>query len=166
MLKKPNLDTSIMSNYRPISKLPLISKILEKMVLSQLQSFLDIHGILENFQSGFKAFHSTESALLRIFNDILLTIDSGDAAVLMLLDLTAAFDIVDHATLICRLKHCVGIRGAALEWFKSYLSERSFLVRLGNSQSSRYPLSCGVPQGSILRPSCFLFIFSPLDWFF
>lgn len=118
--------------------------------------------ISENFQSGFKAFHSTESALLRVFNDILLTIDS-DAAVLMLLDLSATFDKVDHATLICPLEHCVSIRGAALEWFKSYLSERSFLLRLGNSQSSHSPCLVEFPKAQFLGPSSFLFFFYPLD---
>lgn len=96
LIKKPSLDPNVLSNFRPISMLPFISKILEKAVLLQLQSHLDIHGILDIFQSGFKAFHSTESELLRVFNDILLTTDSGDSALLMLLDLTAAFDTVDH----------------------------------------------------------------------
>ena len=155
LLKKPNLDTSVLSNYRPISKLPFISKILEKTVLVQLQSFLEVHGILEIFQSGSKALHSTESALLKVFNDLLLTTDSGDFAILMLLDFTAAFDTVDHTILISRLEHCVGIRDAASEWFRSYLSERCFSVRLGDSASSSAPLSCRVPQGSILGPTRF-----------
>ncbi len=79
----------------------------EKTVLLQLQSFLDVHGILEISQSGFKACHSTESAPLRVFNDLLLTTDSGDSAILMLLDLSAAFDTVDHTILISRLEHYV-----------------------------------------------------------
>ncbi len=123
LIKKPNLDPNILSNYRPISKLPFISKILEKAVLLQLQSYLDVHGILDIFQSGFKAFHSTESALLRVFKDILLTSDSGDSALLMLLDLTAAFGTVDHTTLIARLEQYVGLKGTVLDWFRSYLSE-------------------------------------------
>uniref|UniRef100_A0A671Y010 Reverse transcriptase domain-containing protein n=1 Tax=Sparus aurata TaxID=8175 RepID=A0A671Y010_SPAAU len=166
LLKKPNLDTSVHSNYRPISKLPFISKILEKTVLVQLQSFLEVHGILEIFPSGFKALHSTESALLKFFNDLLLTTDSGDSAILMLLDLTAAFDTVDHTILFSRLEHCVGIRDAALEWFRSYLSERCFSVRLGDSASSSAPLSCGVPQGSILGPILFSLYMLPLGLIF
>uniref|UniRef100_A0A4W5LQJ5 Reverse transcriptase domain-containing protein n=1 Tax=Hucho hucho TaxID=62062 RepID=A0A4W5LQJ5_9TELE len=162
LIKKPNLDTSILANYRPISKLPFMSKILEKAVLVQLQSFLDLHGILEVFQSGFKAFHSTETALIKVFNDLLISTDSGDSAILMLLDLTAAFDTVDHCVLISRLEHSVGIKGTALEWFRSYLSERVFKVGVGGSTSPAAPLSCGVPQGSILGPILFSLYLLPL----
>lgn len=102
-----------------------MSKILEKVVYAQLMSFLD--DLLEVFQSGFKTLHSTESALLRGFNDILLANDSGEH-VLVLLDLTAAFDTVDHNVLVAQLRHLVGICGTALE---SYLSDRSITVSLG-----------------------------------
>lgn len=89
-------------------------------LIIQLQSFLDIHGIIEALQSGFKALHSTESALLKVFNNLLLATDSGDSAILMLLDLKAALNTVDRSILISRLEHCVGIKGTALEWFGSY----------------------------------------------
>lgn len=88
-LKKTGLDSGVLANFRPISQLPFMSKILEKVVYAQLMSFLD--DLLEVFQSGFKTLHSTESALLRGFNNILLANDSGEH-VLVLLDLTAAFD--------------------------------------------------------------------------
>ncbi len=87
--------------------------------------FLEEHKILEVFQSGFKTLHSTESALLRVFNYIFLATDSGDCVILVLLDLTAAFDTVDHELLTSRLKQWVGIGGAALEWFRPYLAELS-----------------------------------------
>ena len=132
---------------------------MEKTVLLQLQSFIHAHNIFDMFQYGFKALHSTESALLRVFNYLLVATDSGDSAILMLLDLTAAFDRIDHSILISGLEHCVGIRGTALEWFRSYLSQRSFSVKIGDFASSSAPLSCGVPQGSILGP--ILFIPSP-----
>ncbi|XP_034562467.1 uncharacterized protein LOC117829052, partial [Notolabrus celidotus] len=162
LLKKPGLDRSVLANYRPISKLPFISKILEKVIHVQLKSFLDEHEVLEVFQSGFKTRHSTESALLRVCNDILLANDSGDHVILVLLDLTAAFDTVDHSILVARLSQLVGICGTALEWFKSYLSNRSMSVRIGNSVSDSAPLLYGVPQGSILGPLLFSLYLLPL----
>lgn len=115
LIKKAGLDSTNVSNYRPISKLPFLSKILGKCVFMQLQVFLEAHGTLDIFQSGFKAFHSTESALLKVFNVLFLMTDSGDSAILVLLDLTAAFDTVDHTILLSRLENCVGVRGTALK---------------------------------------------------
>ncbi len=117
LLKKPNLDLNVLANFRPVSNLPFISKILEKTVLQQLQSFLDKNKVFELFQSGFKKYHSTETALLKVLNDVVISADSGDCTALVLLDLSAAFHIVDHAILLARLEHCVGIKGAALEGF-------------------------------------------------
>ena len=162
LLKKPGLDPTVLTNFRPISKVPFQSKILEKIVYCQLMDFLNEYNILETFQSGFKTLHSTESALLRVFNDIFLVTDSGQCAVLVLLDLTAAFDTVDHNILITRLEQCVGISGTALEWFRSYLSNRTFCVSLHDSVSSTAPLSCGVPQGSVLSPLLFSLYLLPL----
>ena len=128
----------------------------------QLQSFLTKHNIHEQFQSGFRPRHSTETALLRVFNDLLLAVDSGSPAVLMLLDLSAAFDTVDHGILLQRLEHYVGITGSALCWFRSYLAERTFSVQLGHTSSDVASLTCGVPQGSILGPILFLLYMLPL----
>ncbi len=96
LLKKQGMDPTVLANFRPISS--SITKILEKTV--QLQTFLADNLIFEVFQSGFRKYHSTEIALLKVFNDILLTCNSGNYAVLVLLDLTATFDTVDHAVLI------------------------------------------------------------------
>lgn len=129
---------------------------------SQLTAFLEEHNTLEVFQSSFKTLHSTESAILRVFNDIFLATDSGDCVILVLLDLTAAFDTVDHEILISRLEQWVGIRGIALEWFRLYLTDRTFFVGLGDSVSSSAPLLCGVPQGSVLGPLLFSLYLLPL----
>ncbi len=125
----------------------------------QLQSLLRANNIFETFQSGFKPLHSTESDVLRVLNDTLLTTDSGDYVILILLDLTSAFDTVDHKTLLSRLEYFVGIQGTVLSWFKSYLANRSFSVRLGHFSSLPAKLSCGVPQGSIFAPILFLGIY-------
>lgn len=162
LLKKPGLDPTDLANFRPISRLPFISKILEKIICNQITAFLKENNILEVFQSGFKSLHSTESALLKVFNDIYLETDSGNYVVLVLLDLTAAFDTVDHEILISRLEHWVGIKGTVLEWFRSYLEGRTLCVSNGNSESSSASLSCGVPQGSILGPLLFSLYLLPL----
>jgi len=103
LLKKHNLDPSDLSNYWPVFKLPFLSKVLEKVVYAQLQLHLNSNNISEKFQSGFKSCHSSKTALLRVFNDLLLISDSGSFAVLVLLDLTAAFDTVDHKIFLSRL---------------------------------------------------------------
>ena len=143
-------------------KLPFLSKVLEKVVLSQLLQFLEENASLEVFQSGFRALHSTESALLKVTNDLFMTVDRGNCAILVLLDLSAAFDTVDHAILISRLEQMVGLQGSVLNWVRSYLSDRTFQVEIGNSVSSTAPLSCGVPQGSILGPLLFSLYMLPL----
>ena len=158
LLKKPGFDRGMLANYRPISKLPIISKILEKVVQAQLKLFLDEHDVLEVFQSGFKTQHSTESE----FSDILLAVDSGDYVILVLLDLTAAFDTVDHNILVSRLQHLVGISGSALDWFRSYLAGRTMCVSLAGSESCSAPLSYGVPQGSTPGPLLFSLYLLPL----
>ncbi len=115
--------------------------------------------MFETFQSGFRKCHSTETAVLKVLNDILMSCDSGDFAILVLLDLTAAFDTVDHAVLIDWLEHCIGLRSVALDWFKSYFANRSFSVKMGEHYSSN---ACGVPQGSILAPLLFSLYMLPL----
>ena len=162
LLKKTNLDTSLPENYRPISKMPFISKIFEKVVAKQLTAVLNTHNILDKFQSGFRQKHSTETALLRVSNDLLMSSDKGQCSVLVLLDLSAAFDTVDHNIMLERLKHWVGISGTALDWFTSYLSDRSFSVYLGPYSSETAALSCGVPQGSVLGPLLFALYMLPL----
>ncbi len=122
-LKKPQRDPKDLVNYRPISNLPFLSKILEKVASSQLDSFLEKNNICEDFQSGFRPSHSTETALIRVTNDLLLSSDRGCISLLVLLDLSTAFDTIDHNILLNRLENSVGISGSALAWFKSFLSD-------------------------------------------
>ena len=162
LLKKHNLDPDDLKNYRPVSNLPFISKILEKVVINRLKEHLVFNNLLEPFQSAYREYHSTESALLRIFNDILCSIDKGKIAVLTLLDLSAAFDTIDHTILIDRLYSKFGISGVVLSWFESYLTNRSQTVYLEGKQSNSEILSFGVPQGSVLGPLLYTLYTVPL----
>uniref|UniRef100_A0AAR2K341 Reverse transcriptase domain-containing protein n=1 Tax=Pygocentrus nattereri TaxID=42514 RepID=A0AAR2K341_PYGNA len=162
VLKKPGLDPENFANFRPISNLPLLAKVLERTVASQLHEHLESNDLYEVFQSGFRRNHSTETTLLRVVNDLLLAADQGMLNVLILLDLTAAFDTVCHNLLLPRLETLIGISGTALSWFKSYLSDRQQFVSIGGYKSDLCALSRGVPQGSVLGPLLFILYMLPL----
>uniref|UniRef100_A0A4W3GHV4 Reverse transcriptase domain-containing protein n=1 Tax=Callorhinchus milii TaxID=7868 RepID=A0A4W3GHV4_CALMI len=161
-LKKPSLDASQLSSYRPISNLPFLSKVLERVVASQLRSFLSTHSLFEPLQSGFRAAHSTETALVKVTNDILTICDQGSLCLLVLLDLSAAFDTVDHTILLHRLSSHLNFQGTVLEWFRSYLSHRLHFVSTNGFSSTPRTVSCGVPQGSVLGPLLFTLYMLPL----
>ena len=156
VVKKPGLDVTDESSYRPISNLSVLSKLLERLVASQLMDYMSSANLLPALQSGFRPGHSTETAVLRVLSDILLAVDRGDLAALILLDMTAAFDTVDHDILLQRLNLSFGINADALQWFKSYLLGRTQYVRRGDSRSAIVALICGVPQGSVLGPILFI----------
>lgn len=162
LLKKPSLDPDVLANYRPISNLPFLSKVLEKVVVTQLLEHLQRNSLFEMFQSGFRAHHSTETALLKVTNDLLIASDHGLVSMLVLLDLSAAFDTVDHSILLQRLEHVIGIKGTALDWFRSYLSDRYQFAHVHGVPSSYSRVSHGVPQGSVLGPILFTLYMLPL----
>ena len=143
-----------MKNYWPVSNLSFLSKILEKVVASRLNSYINSSHTSNDYQSAYRKFHSTETALLKIHN-ILSSMDDGRVTALTLLDLSAAFDTIDHTILLRRLGNWFGVSGKALDCFKSYLTGRSQRIKLGNCMSSRSDLSFGFPQGSVLGPLLF-----------
>ena len=162
LIKKPGLDPNVLQNYRPVSNLPFVNKVLEKIVAQQLTQHLKQHRLYDPLQSAYKKGHSTETALLKIKADMDKILDDGDGVLLVMLDLSAAFDTLDHKILFRRLEETVGIKGAALEWLKSYLNNRYQRVHIDDAYSSNVALTTGVPQGSVLGPLLFVIYILPL----
>ena len=161
LLKKLGLPL-IKKNYRPVSNLSYISKVIEWAVCNQLTRYVETTGKLEECQSAYRDGHSTETALLKVKTDFLNIIDDKGVMCLVLLDLSAAFDTVTHDILLNRLKHCFGVTGIVLDWIRSYLTQQEQSVVIGDEKSPPITLKQGVPQGSVLGPVLFTLYMSPL----
>lgn len=156
LLKKPTLDPQTLANYRLISNLPFIYKVLEKIVARHLQDHLKHNNIFEKFQSSFRPAHSTETALVRVTNDLLMTADAGSPSLHVLLHLSAVFGTFDHGILLKWLYHSIGLNNTLLDRFESYLTHRSEFVAMKSSMSCSHVIGCGVPQCSVLGPILFI----------
>ena len=157
IVKKPGLDSEDVKNYRPpISNLTYMSKFVERLVCKQITSFLEENSLLPRHQSGFRARHSTETAVLKVMSDILAAADDGRVTLLGLLDMSAAFDTVDHDIFLQRLESSFGLTGTVLSWLASFLNGKTQQVIFNGMTSIVAALSSGVPQGSVLSPLLFL----------
>ena len=155
LLKKSNLDPEILSNYRPITNIAYISKLIERVVLIQLNNHMSSNNLHVINQSGYKAHHSCETLLIKLVNDILLSLDSKHCVVLLLLDLSAAFDTVDHEKLLNMLHDELGLSSTVLQWFSSFLKGRRQSINIDGTKSEYIAMPFGVPQGSVLGPVLF-----------
>ena len=148
-------DPHLTDNYRPISLLPSISKVFEKVVFLQLYTYFNENNLLYDSQYGFRSLHSTEFAAIEITDKIYQNLDNKKSPLAIYLDLSKAFDTIDHSILIHKLEY-YGIKGTSLKWFTSYLTNRKQYVQFNNETSSSNLISTGVPQGSILGPLLFI----------
>ena len=155
LLKKFGLDF-MFENFRPISNLPFVAKSAEKATISQLSIHCAENAPFPEYQSAYRKNHSTETALLKVQNDILLSMDRQEVTLLVLIDLSAAFDTIDHAILLETLEKDFGVTGNALKWLTSYLSERKQTILIKDHESEVFNLQSGVPQGSCLDPVLFI----------
>ena len=150
-----NNDPMLFNNYRPISILPFFSKLYEEFMYNRLIDFIEKHQLLYQYQFGFRKNHSTFMALVVLLEKLTAALDDSEFAVYILIDFRKAFDTVEHSILLDKLYH-YGIRGNALKWFNSYLTDIYQYVNYNNNSSEMKQITCGVPQGSILGPLLFL----------
>ena len=161
MLKKLGLEI-ILQSFRQVSNFIYLSKLCERIVADQFHDHCKVNKLYTLYQSAYKEGHSTETALVKVQNDLLRAMDNDEVVLLLLLDLSAAFDTVSHDILLRRLEERFGVTGTALKWFESYLKGRKQSVLIQGTRSDSQTLECGVPQGSVLGPLLFTCYTSPL----
>ena len=152
-----------MNNYQLICSLSFIANILEKHVLSQVSSYPNSHNLCNTCQSAYRPGHSTETALLKVANVLFLSINKGNISVLALFDFSSAFDTIDHSILVHHIHADLGFTDAVLQWFSSYLTDRTHYVSLSNHCSAFAPVHSGVPQGSVIGLILYTMYAKPLS---
>ena len=163
VLKNNKLDKNKLNSYRPVSNLPLLSIVIETAILDQLNSHMTKDNLLDPNQSAYRQGHSTETLLMHVSDIALRNLDNGKCTALLMLDLSAAFDTLDHPILLHTLYHHFGVCSTALKWFQSFLSNRTQCVKIAESMSETRTLSYGAPQGSVLAGPLFTIFMTPLQ---
>ena len=161
--KKRCIHHNDLKNYRPVSNLCFIARILEKLVLSHASSYLNSHNICNTYQSAFRPGHSTETALLKAADNLFLSLNKGSISVLVMLDFSSAFDTIDHSILVQRLLTDFRFTDYVLQWFSSYLTDHMHYVSLSCQFSAFASVHSGVPQRSVLCPLLFTMHIEPLS---
>ena len=162
-LKKYNDDPNELANYRPISNLPFLSKLLEKVVCQRITEHLTSNNLLSPSQSAYRKNHSTETSLVRVTNDILMALESGRSTVLVTIDISAAFDTVNHQMLLTRYKNHFGLKDLVLNWMSSYIANRKQVVQVNGHQSKPFHVETGFAQGSVLGGLKYSMFTTPLN---
>ena len=162
LIKKPSLDPNNIKNYRPVSNLPFLSKLIEKQACKVTNDYLEKNHLGEEFQSAYKRAHSTETALIKVKDDIMMSLSQRKGVCLVLLDLSSAFDTISHDIFLDRLKYDLGIDGMVHDWYKSYLSGRTSKVCINDHSSKPRHMKFGLPQGSVVGPLGFTLYILPI----
>ena len=162
LIKKPSLDKENFKNYRPVSNLAFLGKLIESIAIEQIEDHLSINQLHEPLQSAYTPNHSTETAVVKVTNDVLCALDHRQCVYLVLLDLSAAFDTIDHQVFLSRLREDYGVTGGVTDWMESYLVNRHQNICVNDALSDKITLKYGFPQGSKIGPFGFKLYTKPL----